>query len=143
MTRALSWLQPVDKLRVLRRSVCGNVHNLCTSVFTQAGRRQNFLTHASNFLHVGIKFNTTSNGEQHKNGPVCSWPRVKMLTPRHLCENPIWHFDDVNILRSSLEFCTPHVPMNVDHCMIFSLHTAVACCPHSLGHPTALVRVWF
>ena len=28
------------------------------------------------------------NGEHQKDGPVHSWPRIKSLTPRHLCENP-------------------------------------------------------
>ena len=30
----------------------------------------------------------TPNGERQKDGPVRSWRRVKILTPRHLCENP-------------------------------------------------------
>ncbi len=48
-----------------------------------------FLTLVSKFWSAGVKFNMMSNGE-HKNGPVHSWPRVKILTPRQLCENSWW-----------------------------------------------------
>ncbi len=33
----------------------------------------------------------TPNGEHQKVGVVHSWCRVKILTPRHLCENPTQH----------------------------------------------------
>ncbi len=42
-----------------------------------------FLMGASKFWGAGIKFNMTPNGEHQKNGPVHSWPRVK-LTRRQL-----------------------------------------------------------
>ncbi len=48
----------------------------------------NYLTWVSIFLCVGIKFNMTPDAEHKKNGPVRSWPRVKIMTPRRLCENP-------------------------------------------------------
>ena len=50
-------------------------------VFTQAGQRQNFDAWASNF-------DMTPNGECPENGSVRFWPCVKILTLRHLCENP-------------------------------------------------------
>ena len=58
--------------------------------FTQAGWRQTCSPWHQNFeAQAGVKFNMTPNGELQRNGPVRSWPRVKILTPRHLCENPI------------------------------------------------------
>ncbi len=36
----------------------------------------------------GVKFNMTPNGEHQENGPVHSWCEGKILTLRHLCENP-------------------------------------------------------
>ncbi len=38
-------------------------------VFTQAGRRQIFLTPASKFGRAGVKFNMMPNRERQKNGP--------------------------------------------------------------------------
>ncbi len=47
-----------------------------------------------------------------KNAPVHSWPRVKILTPRHLCENRKWRksFDALKIHVSNFDFnqLTPH-----------------------------------
>ncbi len=37
---------------------------------------------ASEFLTHGCKM------ESVRKSLVCAWPRVKILTPRHLCENP-------------------------------------------------------
>ncbi len=60
---------------------------LTKGVVTQARQRQIFdagvkMRGASNL------FNITPNGEHQKNSPVPSWRRVKILTPRRLCENP-------------------------------------------------------
>ncbi len=39
------------------------------------------------FCTRGINFQMMLNEEHTKYGPVHSWPRVKILTPRHLCEH--------------------------------------------------------
>ncbi len=54
----------------------------------------------------------TPNGEHKKNGPVRSWRRVKILTPRHLCENP-------NCSTGHPKLRLPH-PVNC--CSAFSMH---------------------
>ncbi len=41
---------------------------------------------ASKFSCAGIKFN--AQWRASKTGPVRSWHCIKILTPRHLCENP-------------------------------------------------------
>ena len=53
---------------------------LSMRVFTQAGWRQN--------VDARVKINLTHNGERQKNCPVCFWPRIKILTPCHLCGEP-------------------------------------------------------
>ena len=38
---------------------------------------------------------------------VCSWPGVKILTPRHLCEDP--QGTEAPAMESRVEFCTTHL----------------------------------
>ncbi len=60
----------------------------------------------------------TPNGE-HKNGPVRSWRRVQILTPRHLCETP--------------HFCVA-TPLCTRSIRNFALHVFQETSPRTISH---------
>ena len=59
-----------------------------------------------------------------KNGPVCFWSCVKILTPRHLCENPYWvlplwtSMGDACLCMTNERCVSVHNPMGAaSHCV--------------------------
>ena len=50
-------------------------------------------------LMRGVKFNMMANSEHQKDGPVHSCHHIKMLTPRHLCENPKCRIPEARVRR--------------------------------------------